>query len=437
MHFSKFVLIALLLLLFRAAWAAADTYTVINTETGGAGSLYRAILDANARIGLDTITFNIPGTGVHTIRPYGALPALTDPVRINGTTQPGYAGTPLIQINGIQAGNTSGFTIAVSGCTIRALAINRFDQHGIHIQADADGNTITGNFIGTDTTGTTALPNDGSGIYIVNSATNTIGGATVNERNIIAGNQQAGILITGSQATGNTLLGNYIGVNAAGAAALGNGWDGILIDGAPNNSIGQASAEGRNIISGNAQAGVRITGIQASGNTLLGNYIGLNSVGAAALGNSWDGILIDGAPNNTIGGASAEGRNIISGNSYSGVTITNNGATGNMLQANFIGLNAAGTAAVGNQGSGVSIYTARGNYVGGTVAGATNVISGNGECGVLISGLGSDSNSIQRSIIGLSNAGTVAVPNATFGIRISDGSYNVIGGFWCSCRRCR
>src|ERR1039457_4729828 len=86
---------------------AAATLPVSNANDSGAGSLRQAILDANATSGLDTIIFQIPGSGVHTIVLLAALPAITDPVVIDGTTQPGYAGTPLIELNGTSAGSSA------------------------------------------------------------------------------------------------------------------------------------------------------------------------------------------------------------------------------------------------------------------------------------------------------------------------------------------
>ena len=81
--------------------AAGRQLVVTNTNNAGSGSLRQAILDSNADSGdRDTIVFNIPGSGVRTITPLTALPLITQPVVIDGTTQPGYAGTPVIELNG-------------------------------------------------------------------------------------------------------------------------------------------------------------------------------------------------------------------------------------------------------------------------------------------------------------------------------------------------
>src|SRR4029077_7943506 len=122
----------------------------------GAGSLRQAILDAEASVGtLDTIQFNISGSRVHTIAPASALPTITDPVIIDGTTQPGYAGAPLIEIAGSAASIATGLSITGGGSTIRGLTINRFTGNAISITVNG-GNLIERNFLGPNPAGTSA-----------------------------------------------------------------------------------------------------------------------------------------------------------------------------------------------------------------------------------------------------------------------------------------
>jgi hypothetical protein len=150
---------------------APSTFTVVNIDDNGPGSLRQAILDANANIGvLDTICFNIPGSGVHTITPLSPLPALTDTagVVIDGYTQPGSSPNTLadgdnavlrIELNGSSAGaSADGLVITGGSTTVRGLVINGFREYGILLQSSG-GNVIEGNFIGTDATGTSALGN--------------------------------------------------------------------------------------------------------------------------------------------------------------------------------------------------------------------------------------------------------------------------------------
>ena len=119
-----------------AVAAGAATFTVTNTNDSGAGSLRQAITDANANAGqTDTIAFNIAGAGPHTIAPASALPVITDPVIIDGTTEPDFAGTPVIELDGAGAGaGVSGLVINAGGSTVRALVINRFTANGIVLQ---------------------------------------------------------------------------------------------------------------------------------------------------------------------------------------------------------------------------------------------------------------------------------------------------------------
>ena len=131
------------------------TYTVTNTNDSGAGSLRDAISLANSNPGLDRIVFNIAGSGVQTITPTSVLPAIGQPLIIDGTTQPGYAGEPLIEIrgDGIVAANTNGLNVTGGGSTIRGLIINRFTGHGISLSG-GDGNIVESNWIGLNNTGT-------------------------------------------------------------------------------------------------------------------------------------------------------------------------------------------------------------------------------------------------------------------------------------------
>src|SRR5437762_2210933 len=84
-----------------------STFTVLNLADSGAGSLRQAVLDANANPGADVIAFAVGG-GVQTIAPTSALPLVTDPVTLDGWTQPGFAGTPLLELNGAGAGPADG-----------------------------------------------------------------------------------------------------------------------------------------------------------------------------------------------------------------------------------------------------------------------------------------------------------------------------------------
>jgi hypothetical protein len=264
------------------------------------------------------------------------------------------------------------------------------------------------------------------------ASNNIIGGTTEDERNVISGNSpngttfSGGVFISGSAATQNVVQGNYIGTNANGTAPLGN-FDGVLISGARNNTIGGTVPGARNVISGNKNDGVEIFGSGATGNKVQGNYIGTDKTGAANLGNTGAGVSISGAINNTIGGTTPAARNIISGNGAGGVQIFS-GATGNQVQGNYIGTDVMGTQDLGNATSGVIISSAN-NTIGGTTSGARNIISGNGKWGISIGGTGATGNMVQGNFIGTDFTGTQAIGNNNANVDIANGaSFNIVGG---------
>ena len=207
-----------------------STFLVDTTADSGAGSLRQAILDSNAATsGTNTIDFAIAGEGVQTIMPITPLPSITQAVLIDGFSQPAYGGMPLIELNGSQAGGGDGLMITGSNVTIRGLDIDNFSQGaGIHITGtNATCNWIYGDFLGTDPTGTLAEPND-QGAAIDGGATHDLIGTNGDgikdeaERNLISGNALAGIWINGPGTEGNVIAGNFIGTSVSGDVALDN-----------------------------------------------------------------------------------------------------------------------------------------------------------------------------------------------------------------------
>jgi uncharacterized repeat protein (TIGR01451 family) len=416
--------------------AAAMTFTVTTTADNGnnttptPGSLRQAILNANANAGADMIDFNIPGAGPHTIILPSALPIITDLVTIEGTTQPGFSGSPMIELNGASV-PLPGLRITGGSSTVRGLVINRFlggAAEGINLSSNG-GNIIEGNFIGTDVTGTTDLGNGTIGVHIEGISNNIIGGTTAGARNVISGNSVDGIRISDG-ATENQVLGNTIGTDVTGTLDLGNDTDGVRMTDAPGNTIGGTTPGARNIISNSGRYGILIE-LDSSGNLVQGNYIGTDVTGTLDLGNTNNGVFINGssgtASGNTIGGTTAAARNVISGNGTVGVQITGGGATGNLVQGNYIGTNATGSAPLGNSLDGVNI-NAPGNTIGGTALGAGNVISGNNEDGVEISSSGSTGNQVQGNFIGTDVNGTADLGNTDDGVSIVNAPSNTIGG---------
>jgi YVTN family beta-propeller protein len=393
---------------------------VSNTDNDGPGSLRQAITDANARSGVDRIHFNIAGTPPHSIQPSTTLPTINEPVVVDGTTQPGYAGTPIIELDGSSAGAISwGLWISKGPSTVKGMVINRFTD-AIFISTPDIGldeyNIIQGNYIGTDVTGTSPLPNT----YGINLSgpNNIIGGNSPEERNIISGNLQYGIVIQSADATDNQVIGNYIGTDISGTGDLGNQWSGISIS-APNNIIGGNSPEERNIISGNGWSGVDIHFSISENNYIQGNYIGLNADGSATIGNSQEGIVVDEATSNWIIG------NYISGNDGNGILLQND-ANYNKIEGNHIGTDINGTVPLGNGAAGIRLESAHGNRIGNSIFSERNIISGNQNQGIIL--YTSDQDTIINNFIGTDRSGMIAMPN-DMGIYLIGSSTNIIGGY--------
>ena len=330
---------------------------------------------------------------------------------VSGTIAHGNSGTGVRISTGAQqnkvGGTTEGERNVISG--------NGFTQ--VEIEGiGTDYNIISGNHIGTDASGLQAL-GGGYGVRIEGGAQyNVIGGTTSGERNLISGNSQDGVVINDSGTMSNTVVGNFIGTDASGTAALGNG-PGVLF----NHGSQQNRVEG-NVISGNHGDGVWI---QASGtmyNVVSGNYIGTNVSGTAAISNTENGVHISGGASlNLIGGSSAtpgsacSGEcNLISGNGGDGVRIEGSDTMSNIVSSNFIGIDTSGMIALGNNSDGVSIG-GQYNRVGGTTPGERNLISGNGDDGVELSGA---NHLVVGNYIGTNISGIAAISNGYEGIRI-------------------
>jgi hypothetical protein len=406
----------------------ASAYVVTTAADGGLGSLRAAIDSANAGPGVTSISFNIPGGGVHTIRPASALPPLNNPAIIDGTTQPGYAGSPLIEIDGSLAGPTAnGLVITGGSSTVRGLVINRFsgglsaNGHGIVLDV-MGGNHVEGNYIGTNAAGTDTLPNGGAGVAVMGSSGgNTIGGTSPQARNVLSGNF-SGVAISFVNVGGNAVRGNYIGVNAAGTAALGNYANGVYVN-SPHDTVGGVVPGAGNVISGNAFPGVYITAV-ANGTVVQGNFIGTDATGMVELGTT-NGVNVQGASNTIIGDTSAAGRNVIAGNLDPAIYIIGPGASGNLVVGNYLGTNASGTVGM-SHGNGLVIDNSTNNTVGGSASGARNLISGCPFPGVAVIN-GSTGNRVIGNYIGTDASGLGAIPNSK-GVLINNSPLNTIGG---------
>jgi hypothetical protein len=379
--------------------------------------------------------------------------------------------------------SASGLAITTSNCVVRGLAINSFRNRGISLSAGASSNRIEGCFIGTDPSGTLALTND-SGIEINWGAGNTVGAVGYGAGNLLSGNTACGLLLKSGSSTNNVVLGNFIGLDITGTNALGNNeglgiqcpwslfasnvisgnrgygvrywtvnahnnrFEGnfvgtdvsgqlavsntlygvILYDLCYSNVLGGRVAGSGNLISGNGQGGIDINGSGSTNNVVEGNFIGTDSTGTKALRNVQNGVLVNAAANNVIGGTETAARNIISGNTGAGVSIAGTGATNNVIAGNFIGVDATGSYAVSNLQYGVTVSGVAGNTIGGDAPGARNVISGNRQSGVQITGVGGSNNVVAGNFIGVDATGTYAISNAQSGVYINNAPGNTVGG---------
>ena len=282
----------------------------------------------------------------------------------------GYAGVDIFggSFSNCVGGTVSGAGNVISGNTLQGVSIS---SNG------AVANVLQGNLIGMNAAGTAAIPNLLAGVGIYNGAqSNLIGGTTTSARNVISGNGEQGVAVGYPGTSENTIEGNYIGVNATGTAAISNTWAGVnFFGGAVSNLVGGILPGMGNVISGNGIQGVLIQDAGTEINSVQGNLIGLNATGNSAVPNLQSGIEIyNGSSANFVGGYG--GRNFISGNGGSGIEI-DYGSSGNVVQGNTIGLDAQNSAVIPNVGANVLLYVdVTSNLIGGTTPGAANLISG-------------------------------------------------------------
>ena len=344
-------------------------------------------------------------------------------------------------LNGVVLDNAPNNRIGTDGNGINDTAernvISGNSGDGVRILgSSATGNVVSGNYIGTNATGTAAVPNLRHGIILLapNNRIGTDGNGVgdLAERNIISGNRGAGVSISSS---GNVVAGNYIGTDVTGTTAVGNATfndvfsAGVILHSGNNrvgtNGNGIADAAERNVISGNNFDGVKFNG--ASDNVVAGNYIGTNAAGTAAIPNARFGVFAGSGTNHRIGtdgnGIADEAeRNVISGNTFTGVFVQNSSTVGTIIAGNYIGTDAAGTAALGNNG-GISVGDGASNTRIGTdgngVADAAerNVISGNNDGGVGVAG--GTGNVVVGNYIGTDATGMGPLGNRSVGVSAS------------------
>ncbi|QQS31911.1 MAG: carboxypeptidase regulatory-like domain-containing protein [Acidobacteriota bacterium] len=244
-------------------------FIVVNTNNSGSGSLRSAVGSANATPGHQIISFNIPGAPPYTINYVGVGDpiTITDSVTIDGTTQPSYPGSPVIEINGSQytAINATALVSQSPNNTIKGLAFTGFSSTALRIASS--NNIIIGNYFGLSPLGISAGNHTG---ISVGSSGNLIGGSDPMDRNVITGNNVGISFFSGNQ--NNIVKGNLIGTAPDGIAPMPN-LVGIWMTSGQNNIIGGTSFGDGNKIAFNTQDGIRINAASArvNGNSIHSN----------------------------------------------------------------------------------------------------------------------------------------------------------------------
>lgn len=398
-------------------------------------TLRAAIETANQTSETNAIHFSLRGKSPYVIVLTGDLPVITETVILDATTQKDYSwSSPVIVVDG---GGVAKFGFKLEGqsseSTIQGFVMGNFNfidennilGNGTAIYANETGShKIRGNFLGVNPDGTSAFSNM-FGVALVNSSGNTIGGLEPGDRNVISGNYiktgwGIGIYLHGVNSFNNKVQGNLVGTDVTGTRAIPNHWGIVTHEGANNTSIGGATAQTRNIISGNIRTGVYVL---SPDNIISGNYIGLGQNGEmlAYFGESrQQGIRLwtEAASNNTIGGLEPGEGNVISGNIYfNAITIgalSENPLTGSKVLGNYIGTDPSGQIAIPNY-RGIS-HTAERTTI------ANNVISGNYSLGIQIHD--SKETVMYNNLIGTKADGISPMGNGKNGIMIVNGSTN-------------
>ncbi len=427
-------------------------------------------------MGRDEIRFKLPSND-KAITIGDHLPTITEPVFINGHSEPAFIDKPVVEVRGNS--DTDGLIITSGNTIIKGLSITGFSR-GIGFEGTvtrsgqvnpvkiilthhlSTGNVIIGNYIGLSPDGT--LNGNTRGIDISNSGFNLIGGTSPNVRNIISGNT-FGIHISDGIYTevarfdsgGNSIIettycnvvpscashdnlvtGNLIGTDVAGKNPVPNSEAGIVITESHENVVGSTEIEGKNIISGNSKEGIIITGRAAHDNKIQGNFIGTDIEGIQSLPNGGNGISLiavdtrndggrytSGGYRNIIGGTNIGEGNIISGNLQNGLLLED-GANANLIQGNYIGTDSQASFGIGNAQNGIQISNSSFTIIGTNHESSGNIISSNTQNGISIE-KNSSATIVFNNAIGTDRSGQGTLGNHRDGVRLVDSSRNMIG----------
>ena len=382
-------------------------------------TLRAAIAEANLHRGPDVIAFGIPGSGVKTITLNSVLPTISDqsgPTVVDGYTQPGSSPNTapllsnariMVQISAPTERGTNGIVVASPGNTIRGLAFFKLGDSISLKGSSASGNTIVGNFVGTDAAGNFASSTKGApgdGIALRGGANrNGIGGAapvgetcvegTAAERNVVSGNAYRGVSLFGEGTRYNCVINNIVGLGPAGDKALPNHTHGIDVNrGASQNQVGGTRRGQRNVVSGNKTNGVEVSHLSTTvGNRIVGNLIGTNVAGQTGPAYALNGKAGVHVEDDVVDTEVFE--NVI-GNSVDGGVRIELSSTGTVVRDNRIGVSLDGSS-IPNRSSGVLILTGSS----GSRIGPNNVIANNLASGIRVKDASTDRNTITGNSI--------------------------------------
>ncbi|MDW3179674.1 MAG: right-handed parallel beta-helix repeat-containing protein [Acidimicrobiia bacterium] len=377
----------------------------VNSQLATECTLRAAIEEANALAGGDTIEFNMPSSesghasGVWTISPATIYPELTERVELDASSQPGFVGTPIVELDGssLSVSSEHGLQLGVGsdGTTVRGLSISSFPGAGLYLEG-SDSHTIAGNYIGLKADGSTAAGNR-YGMYMSASSSTTIGGTTPADRNVISANTFSGVAVYNSIGLGlesldTVIIGNYIGTDSTGMLARGNARDGLfVVNGSSRTQVGGSSPGEGNLISANTDAGVYVGSGSMVDTVVVGNTIGVSVDESIELPNEigvevgWSERTI--VRDNVIGSATSHG-------------VLLSSADNAVVAGNTIGTDAAGSAAWTIGGHGVLLEnTSELNMIGGTLTADANTITNAALSGVAVPATAGSNNSILRNEI--------------------------------------
>lgn len=363
----------------------ADVCPDVDSVAPGLQTTLRAALEAaNAVAGAQKVRFEVAGSGTPILQPSRPLPTVTNEVEVLGTTQPG----GWVEVSGTRFSSTDGTPLWESkgGLSVRGLAFVAFTKGSV-LRFVEGRNRVAGCRFGWHADGSPA-ESARAGIHI-SGGTATVGGAGSADGNAFRGGR-VGIAAFGLNAavgpSGLVIEGNRFGTTGSDGSTPKTGPENaVVFYNVRNSRVGGLTEGARNRFAGSKAAALMLAGPECAENTILGNWFGLTEKGTKLpLGefNGYGIAIVRGAHHNRVGGIAPGSGNVISGSDDAGVIATL-GAHDNVIEGNRIGTTPDGGSEAGNE-FGVWLLAGANNRVGGSIAGARNLISGNFRAGVFV-----------------------------------------------------